>query len=525
MVYLLHKYFGRDGREEGEALLERRSGQQDNPRILQAFNEQTPDWLSFFMFTYFTDRDGKFQLCALAESSFDPLARTTKFMLTEEAHHMFVGESGVSRVISRTCAGDERAEDRRPGQAARRRRDRPADHPALPELPLQRDHRPVRRRRVSNAATFYSTGLKGRYEEGKRNDDHQLRGQTYRVLKVQNGQLVEKEVPMLNALNEVLRDDYIKDSIGGVERWNKVIEKAGIPFRLKAPHKAFHRNIGALAGVKVSPDGPGGQRAEWGQRRGQWLPSADRPRLRRQPDGPRGRAGQVRQLDRAAGDGHQPPAGRLRVRPVQLRPTPEAPAALPPQGGDASGPAKPVPRPRSPARRRSGPSGPSHKETPHGHGRHRHQAAPDRPRDLHPLQHLRGHLPGGRDHARLAQLRGRREPSATCAWPASRPAPPAASTTGAGAARARPTAWTSSWLGRAAGRAERRAAAGRWPATRRCGADGAEAQAGRRAGGHPAPRPAFNSAAYGATLPPWSAAHAYTNLYGPRRRRRASPPR
>ena len=56
MVYLLHKYFGRDGREEGEALLERRSGEQDNPRILQAFNEKTPDWLSFFMFTYFTDR-------------------------------------------------------------------------------------------------------------------------------------------------------------------------------------------------------------------------------------------------------------------------------------------------------------------------------------------------------------------------------------------------------------------------------------------------------------------------------------
>jgi benzoyl-CoA 2,3-dioxygenase component B len=68
MVYLLHKYFGRDGREEGEALLERRSGNEDNPRILQAFNEKTPDWLSFFMFTYFTDRDGKFQLCALAES-------------------------------------------------------------------------------------------------------------------------------------------------------------------------------------------------------------------------------------------------------------------------------------------------------------------------------------------------------------------------------------------------------------------------------------------------------------------------
>ena len=87
------RYFGRDGREEAEALLERRSGDEDNPRILGAFNEKTPDWLAFFMFTYFTDRDGKFQLCALAESGFDPLARTTKFMLTEEAHHMFVGET------------------------------------------------------------------------------------------------------------------------------------------------------------------------------------------------------------------------------------------------------------------------------------------------------------------------------------------------------------------------------------------------------------------------------------------------
>ncbi len=103
MVYLLHAYFGRDGREEAEALLERRSGDADNPRILGAFNERTPDWLSFFMFTFFTDRDGKYQLCSLAESGFDPLARTCRFMLTEEAHHMFVGETGVGRVIQRTC--------------------------------------------------------------------------------------------------------------------------------------------------------------------------------------------------------------------------------------------------------------------------------------------------------------------------------------------------------------------------------------------------------------------------------------
>ena len=125
----------------------------------------------------------------------------------------------------------------------------------------------------SNAATFYSSGLKGRYEEGKRVDDHVLKGNTYKILEVVNGQLLEKEVPMLNALNEVLRDDYITDSKGGVDRWNRIIEKAGVPFKLKVPHKAFHRNIGSLAGVKVSPDGHVISDHEWNQRVEEWLPS------------------------------------------------------------------------------------------------------------------------------------------------------------------------------------------------------------------------------------------------------------
>src|SRR5439155_1115108 len=101
MVYLLHRYFGRDGREEADELLARRSGSGDKPRILNTFNEPIDDWLSFFMFTMYTDRDGKYQLSALAQSGFDPLARTTRFMLTEEAHHMFVGDTGVDRVVDR----------------------------------------------------------------------------------------------------------------------------------------------------------------------------------------------------------------------------------------------------------------------------------------------------------------------------------------------------------------------------------------------------------------------------------------
>src|ERR1043165_4918623 len=191
MVYLLHRYFGRDGREEAEALLERRSGQADNPRILQAFNEPTPDWLSFFMFTYFTDRDGKFQLCALAESSFDPLARTTKFMLTEEAHHMFVGESGVSRVIQRTAQAINELKTDDPAKL------RAAGIIDLPTLQRYLNfHFSVTidlfgADESSNAATFYGTGLKGRFEEGKRNDDHVLKNQTYSVLHAIDGRLSE----------------------------------------------------------------------------------------------------------------------------------------------------------------------------------------------------------------------------------------------------------------------------------------------------------------------------------------------
>ena len=274
MVYLLHKYFGRDGREEADALLERRSGDADNPRILGAFNEATPDWLSFFMFTYFTDRDGKFQLCALAESAFDPLARTTKFMLTEEAHHMFVGESGVSRVLQRTA---QLMNELKTDDVGRLRAAGVIDLPTIQRY--INFHFSVTidlfgADQSSNAATFYSSGLKGRFEEGKRADDHVLKGHTYTVLDASSGILVEREVPLLNALNEVLRDDYIKDSVGGVERWNKVLEKAGIGYRLSVPHKAFNRRIGSLSGIHVSPDGRVLSASAWEAQADSWLPTA-----------------------------------------------------------------------------------------------------------------------------------------------------------------------------------------------------------------------------------------------------------
>jgi benzoyl-CoA 2,3-epoxidase subunit B len=273
MVYLLHRFFGRDGREEADALLQRRSGQQDNPRILGAFNEPTPDWLAFFMFTHFTDRDGKFQLCALAESAFDPLARTTKFMLTEEAHHMFVGESGISRIIARTCELMRTHGVEDPGQV------RTLGAIDLPTLQRYLNfHYSVTldlfgADQSSNAAMFFSSGLKGRFEESKCMDDHVLSGQSYSILDVDNGRLISREIPMLNALNEVLRDQFIKDSEAGIGRWNRVIEKAGLSFRLSVPHKAFNRSIGTLSGVRISPDGQPVSPEEWAARVGSWLPS------------------------------------------------------------------------------------------------------------------------------------------------------------------------------------------------------------------------------------------------------------
>jgi benzoyl-CoA 2,3-dioxygenase component B len=273
MVYLLHRYFGRDGREEAAALLERRSGDRDNPRILGAFNERTPDWLAFFMFTFFTDRDGKFQLCSLAESGFDPLSRTCRFMLTEEAHHMFIGESGVSRIVQRTCEA-----------MAAHRTDDPATLRAqgVIDLPtLQRYlnlHFSVTMDLFgsdvsSNAATFYSTGLKGRFEETKIDDDHSLIDANYPIFEIQDGRLVTGKAPALNALNEKLRDDYIRDATAGIARWNKIIEKHEVPGRLKAPHKAFHRRIGPLAAANVDPEGNIVSPADWAANAERWLPT------------------------------------------------------------------------------------------------------------------------------------------------------------------------------------------------------------------------------------------------------------
>ena len=276
MVYLLQKYFGRDGREEADELLRRRSGSEDSPRMLGAFNEATPDWLSFFMFTFFTDRDGKMQLESLAQSGFDPLSRTCRFMLTEEAHHMFVGETGVGRTIQRTCEAMKEAGIEDPNDIARIRALGVIDLPTIQKklnlhysLTLDLFGAEV----STNAGNFYNAGLKGRYMETKIDDDHQLSGSLYPVLKLVDGKLVEVQESALTALNMRLRDDYSQDCAKGVERWNKAIEKAGVTFRLDLPHVAFNRAIGEFKSIHANPNGIILGDADWARVKDDYLPS------------------------------------------------------------------------------------------------------------------------------------------------------------------------------------------------------------------------------------------------------------
>ena len=271
MVYLLHSYFGRDGRDEAEELLERQSGNRDKPRILDAFNEPIETWLDFFMFTMFTDRDGKSQLLSLSESSLDPLSRTTRFMLTEEAHHMFVGETGVARIIDRTAQLMKET-----GLAEDVRKLGGIDLPMIQKfinlwfsLSLDLHGNEI----STNAAAYFANGLKGRAEEDKW-DEHRVIEELYKLETVRDGAVVPTEVPMRNAMNEVLRDWYVGDCQAGVDRWNKILERHGLSDRLRLPDRKFNRGIGQFTGLRFDPNGRMLSDEEWTRRKHEWLPAA-----------------------------------------------------------------------------------------------------------------------------------------------------------------------------------------------------------------------------------------------------------
>ena len=274
MVYLLHAHFGRDGRDEADALLERRSGDADKPRILDAFNQPCDDWLTFFCFTCFTDRDGKYQLGSLAESAFDPLSRSCRFMLTEEAHHLFVGETGMERII------------RRAAQLAKE--DKNGDARALGGIDLPTIQRYVNywfaycldlfgAELSTNAADWFGAGLKARWREALDYTDHHANVGTRTLAQLVNGALTDTEVPLRAAMNETLRQDYAKDLERVVSVWNRALEEEGSEVRLRLPNTRFFRRQGIYAGGHFNPEGALISAAEFEAKRAEWLPTdADR---------------------------------------------------------------------------------------------------------------------------------------------------------------------------------------------------------------------------------------------------------
>ncbi|MDP9263018.1 MAG: phenylacetate-CoA oxygenase subunit PaaI, partial [Acidobacteriota bacterium] len=229
MCALLIEHFGQTGKVEAQKMLERRAF--ENKRLLNAFNENVDNWLDFFAYTDFVDRDGKFQLQMLKYSGFAPLGRSMSYMLREEAFHMGTGNDGLRRVVE---AG------------------------AVPAWLIQKylnkwisesydlfgtDH-------SSSAHWAYVWGIKGRYDEPK-----------------------NAAAPDLDSVNDYNRHLYRDEVAGLVERFNKAL-KPDQP-RLYAPHIQFNRAIGSWAGQKFHPQtGEPVEDKVYEQSLTEWLPTA-----------------------------------------------------------------------------------------------------------------------------------------------------------------------------------------------------------------------------------------------------------
>jgi benzoyl-CoA 2,3-dioxygenase component B len=199
-------------------------------------------------------------------------------MLTEEAHHMFVGETGIGRTIQRTCEAMKEAGIDDPADVARVRALGVIDLPTIQKklnlhysLTLDLFGSEV----STNAANAFNAGLKGRFQETKIEDDHRLENSTYPVLKFVDGEIKRVDEPALTAINMRLRDDYTADCQRGLDRWNKIIERVGVPFRLVLPHVGFHRQIGEFKDVNVTPAGVIIDDATWNREKSKWLPTTD----------------------------------------------------------------------------------------------------------------------------------------------------------------------------------------------------------------------------------------------------------
>jgi benzoyl-CoA 2,3-epoxidase subunit B len=188
---------------------------------------------------------------------------------------MMVGTTGVDRVVERTAQ-----------VMVENDTDDVAAHGAIPLPVIQKYlnfHYSVSLdlfggETSTNVANYYTAGLKGRWLEERRKDDHLLADDSIMVdclFDAGDGMqdIGQTEVSALVGLNTDLRREYIADCAGGVKRWNRILEDAGLPRRLYLPHIAFNRKVGAFAGIEASPTGEKLNPDEWAARKGQWLPT------------------------------------------------------------------------------------------------------------------------------------------------------------------------------------------------------------------------------------------------------------
>lgn len=233
MCFLLVNYFGDTGKLEALKLLERRASEQN--RLLGSFNEPVNNWLDFFTYTQFVDRDGKYQLTMLSHSAFEPLARSVSAMLKEEFFHMFTGNTGLTRIIRAN---------------------------KIPISIVQKyfnkwlstaydlfgtDH-------SSSAQWAYVWGLKGRFDEGST---------THPVDKAR--------------LNEESRAHYMNESQSLVDTLNNFVPEG--ENKLTIPDLKFNRSIGDYMGERYSVTGELLSESEYEKHLSEVLPSEEDERV------------------------------------------------------------------------------------------------------------------------------------------------------------------------------------------------------------------------------------------------------
>jgi benzoyl-CoA 2,3-dioxygenase component B len=193
-------------------------------------------------------------------------------MLTEEAHHMFVGQTGIRRVIQRSCElmNEHQTDEIGPHGG----------------ISLKLLHKFINfwyssalnlfgAEKSTNAADYFATGVKGRAHEARLDVDHVAKDGIYNMSVLEGGQISSEDVPLRNAMNEVLRDDYVEDCNKGVKQWNRDLENGGMDFRVKLPSRRFNRDVGLWSEARFDPEGNMITDAQWQKCKNDWLPTAE----------------------------------------------------------------------------------------------------------------------------------------------------------------------------------------------------------------------------------------------------------